>query len=952
LLLNCHLALKSNDRPKGEDLTGSAVEFTKTSVTKRGAVKSALKMSDFPKHGFNLPPEQQAIRDKCFHRSGTFVEFPIEDVETSIPARFEKIVRLYPDRLAVKIGDRALTYGELNRYANRTAYAILEKRGPGSEPIALLFEHGIDAIAVIFGVLKAGKFFVALNPAFPEERNARVLEDSGAPLIVTSSRHKVLVETLGRGLSPALEIEALGESCPPDPVLHRPKADIAVLTYTSGSTGQPKGVVQTHQHLLHSFQIQTDEMRITIDDRVSLLHSLSFATAYSNLLAALLNGAALFPLDMKAVTPGGLTTWICDQNITVLHLPPTSFRQFAESIGANVQLHQLRLIRLSGAPITQGDFNLYKSCFPTGTLLNITMGSTEARGICSAILDRHFVFPSEGAPVGYGRPGKQILIVDDLGREVANGRVGEIAVISKYADAEYWHPSMRDKPLTQRTTKTDHDRIRLTGDLGKKLDDGFVIHLGRKDFMVKIRGYRVDIGEVERALLEHPLINEAGVVAWERDSGEKYLVGYVVPRQVSVLNVSEINEFLRKTLPDYMIPSTFTFLASLPLTNGKLDRAVLPRPDHKRPNLAQPYAPPRGEVETRLVQHWEEILNVRPIGIHDNFFDLGGQSLMAVRLVSDIDRKFGRGISVAMLMQAPTVAQLANFLSKQEKSALSPLITIQTNGSKPPFFCAHGTDSYLPLSRNLGPDQPFYGLAQHLEGRKVRHTAIEDIAAHYLKEVRRVQPEGPYYIGGHSIGGLIAFEMAQQLKQQKQEIALLVLLDSGLPRARPDDTDATLGDPPMLAPSALRKQIWAYRNGLKGTSQRKLKTMACEVYHCLGLSLPTSLQSYYVDQVVYGKIYSKAHRSYAPQLYAGRVVYLQSEDPRQRISGWEKLIADGLEVHPVPGDHLSMLAEFNVRKLAETLKNCLANAQESWDGPKNISARSCLNFSNRGQRHE
>jgi thioesterase domain-containing protein/acyl carrier protein len=334
-------------------------------------------------------------------------------------------------------------------------------------------------------------------------------------------------------------------------------------------------------------------------------------------------------------------------------------------------------------------------------------------------------------------------------------------------------------------------------------------------------------------------------------------------------------------------------------------------------------------VETRLVQIWEEILNVRPVGIHDNFYDLGAHSLMAVRLVSEIETKLGKCISVATLMQGPTVAQLASVLSEQEKFSQSPLITIHPSGSKPPFFCAHGTDSYLQLSRYFGSDQPFYGLAQHLEGRKVCHTSIEDIAAHYLKEVRRVQPEGPYYMGGHSLGGVIALEMAQQLKKQNQEIELLVLLDSGLPRTHPSETTPKIGNFSRCSRQEIRKQLWIFRHWLKEACQKKFKTMVCEVYHCLGMSLPTSLQTYYVDQVVYGNIYSNAHRSYVPQTYAGRVVYLKSEDLRERVSGWEKLIASGLEVHPVPGDHLSMLAEPNLKSLAETLKQCLAKAQEN-----------------------
>jgi thioesterase domain-containing protein/acyl carrier protein len=392
--------------------------------------------------------------------------------------------------------------------------------------------------------------------------------------------------------------------------------------------------------------------------------------------------------------------------------------------------------------------------------------------------------------------------------------------------------------------------------------------------------------------------------------------------------VSDLNAFLRDRLSNHMVPSAFMFLESLPLTNGKVDRKALPKPDNVRPALKTLYTSPNTEIEKKLSLIWSELLLLDQVGIHDNFFDLGGQSLMAVRLVSEIEKQFGKSISVATLMQAPTVAQLASVLAEQKKALPSPLIPIQPSGSKPSFFCAHGTDSYLQLSRYLGGEQPFYGLAQHLEGRKVRHTAIEDIAAHYLKEVRRVQPEGPYYIGGHSLGGLVAFEMAQQLKKQGQEVVLLVLLDAASSRPRPSNTNARSGNSPMLSPTDLRKHLWIYRHWLKDAWQKKLKTIACEIYHCLGKSLPTSLQAFYVDQVVYGNIYSKAHRSYVPQSYAGRVVFLKSEDPRDRVPGWEKLIAEGLEIHPVPGNHLSMLAEPNVKSLAETLKQCLAKAQE------------------------
>jgi len=624
-------------------------------------------MSDLLKYSFKLPPEQQAIRDKCFHPSGMFVEFPIEDVETSIPARFEKIVRLYPDRLAVKMGDRALTYGELNRYANRIAYAILEKRGPASEPIALLFEHGIEVIAAIFGVLKAGKFFVALDPTFPLERISYIVEDSGAGLIATSSGNTDLASKLKNDARAVLNVDEIHNSYSSDNIgLSASPDDLMTICYTSGSTGKPKGVVQAHRNVLHSVKLLTASARICVDDRLTLLHSLSFASGHAHLRISLLNGASLFPFDIKSEGVRCLAKWLEDEQLTVYHSPPSLFRQLAESFSGREKFESLRLIRLSGAPVTQLDFDLYKKNFGPETLLEFGMGSTEARGIGSAIVDRTFTFPQQGVPVGYPPPEKKILLLDENGQGVELGHVGEIAVTGRNLNVGYWNqPDLTEAKFLAGPTGSD-ERIYLTGDLGRIMPDGFLIHLGRKDFMVKIRGYRVELGEIEKALLTHPEVKDAGVVAWDQEPGGKYLVAYVVPRGSNALAVNELRGFLKKKLPDYTIPAIFMFLESLPLTNGKLDRTALPRPDHKRPNLEQSYAPPQDEVETRLVQIWEEILNVRPIGTYDNFFDLGGHSLAATRVISRLIQTFQLDLPVKALFDAPTVAQMAAVITKNQ----------------------------------------------------------------------------------------------------------------------------------------------------------------------------------------------------------------------------------------------------------------------------------------------
>ncbi len=708
-----------------EDLTGSGVGFTKTSVTKRGAANSALKMSDSLKNGFKLPPEQQAIRDKCFPPSGTFVEFPKEEIEQSMPARFEKIVRMYPGRLAVKMGGRALTYGELNRYANRIAHGILQKRGPGSEPIVLLFEHSIEVIAAIFGVLKAGKFYVALDPTFPLERISYIVEDSGAGLIATNSGNTDLASKLKNDTRTLLNIDEINNSYSSDNIgLSVSPDDIVTICYTSGSTGKPKGVVQAHRNVLHSVKLLTESTRIRVDDRLTLLHSLSFASGHAHLRISLLNGASLFPFDIKSEGVHRLAKWLEDEQLTVYHSPPSLFRQLAESLSGREKFESLRLIRLSGAPVTQLDFDLYKKNFGPETLLEFGMGSTEARGIGSAMVDRTFTFPEQGVPIGYPPPEKKILLLNENGRQVEFGQVGEIAIMGRNLNLGYWNqPDLTGAKFLADPTG-GNERIYLTGDLGRMMPYGFLIHLGRKDLMVKVRGYRVELGEIEMALLTHPHVKDAGVAAWDREPGEKYLAGYVVLRQGSALNVSDLKVFLRKTLPDYMLPSTFMFLESLPLTNGKLDRSALPKPDNRRPDLKAEYVSPNTETEKRLSLIWSEVLSLDQVGIQDNFFDLGGHSLLAMRIASGVARDFQVELPTKLFFESSTIASHADYIERAHltgskgNSHLIPVVSRQ--GQLPLSF---GQERLWFLNQ-LEPESSLYN-----EPRALRLIGFLDVRA-------------------------------------------------------------------------------------------------------------------------------------------------------------------------------------------------------------------------------
>jgi amino acid adenylation domain-containing protein len=865
-----------------------------------------------------------------------------EEIEQTVPERFEKIVRRYPQRLAIKAGDRSLTYEALNQTANRIAHAILARRGPGSEPVALLFEQGAGIIASLFGVLKAGKFYVALDPSFPKDRNEYMLEDSQASLIVTNHRNLELARTLKSTAVSLLDIDEIDDSLSAENLdLHASPIDHFAIRYTSGSTGKPKGVIETHRCRLHNAMAHTRRIRVCAEDRLSLLHSVSFASGDVQLYRALLNGAALFPFDIKTEGIPNLVEWLKQERITIYHSPPAVFRQLAESLSGIEKFPNLRVIHLSGAAIAPLDFELYKKNFSAGTLFDFHMGSTESGIIGSAVVDRTFSFPHEGSPAGYPAPDKTVLLLDENGHQVGRNEVGEIAVKSCYLTAGYWN----DPELTRARFLSDpsggDERTYLTGDLGRKLPDGFVTHLGRKDFQVKIRGYRVELGEIERALLTHPQIKDAAVVAWDREPGEKYLLTYVVSRAKPAPTVDELYDILKKKLPHYMMPSAFMFLESLPRPHGKLDCTALPLPDHKRPDLGQPYAPPQGEIEKRLVQIWEEVLNVRPIGIYDNFFDLGGHSLLAAKLFVRLDDEFGRLLPLGVLFAAPTVRLLAeHYRSSTEPHKISPLVPLTTAGSLPPVYAVPGVFGNViglaDLCRELGPQQPFYGLQSiGLDGAEAPLDSVEEMAKLYLSEIRVFQSQGPYALIGVCFGGRVAYEMALLLLDAGEEVAFLGLLDPiGLEK---DETGENLLSAPPIFPRAkalssfVTERLRLYLQEMRGLDNGNRIQFIVKKIRSLSLNVRDSKAMRSVRreicQLEVLKASKRAGERYYPKPIHGRLRAVEIFDtarsrnnPTRKYIDWNALWNGQIRRHLMPGkDSGDMVSGKNARVLAVLL---------------------------------
>ena len=601
----------------------------------------------------------------------------------SISQRFQEQVIRYGDRVAIQYQDRTITYNELNGWANQIARAIVKKRGMGAEPIALLFETGPEAIAAILGVLKAGKFYVPLDMSWPGYRLNSILEDSQAEIIlsngyqflatglyhpdwesVVSNLDVLWLDNLDGGISQDnLEIQSH-----PD--------DLAYIIYTSGSSGQPKGVMQNHRYVLNLYKNYTNSGLMTEQDRFSLLYSAAFAGAVRDIYCALLNGAALLPLDMKRMSLHQLGGWLRDNEITVMFAVATLFRHFAATLKGEDHFPKLRLIQIGSETVYRQDAELFQKHFDSGCTLIANLGGTEISPVRQFPITKNTVLTGGTVPAGYEVEGTKVFLWNESGEEVPPGEVGEIVVSSQQVALGYW----RQPELTELVFVSDSERhYYKTGDLGRLLPDGCLLHLGRKDFQIKIRGYRVETSEVEGALLSLESVREAVVTAQaDVDGGvsDRFLVAYLTAvDSENKPTAKELKEAMAARLPDYAIPAYFVWLESLPLTaTGKIDRRSLPKPEILLISELD-IVPARNATEEKLVQIWSEVLKLPAVGVENNFFDLGGNSLHASRVLVHVSEKFNRELSLKTIFTAPTIAEFAKHLeSGKTERSLPPLV--------------------------------------------------------------------------------------------------------------------------------------------------------------------------------------------------------------------------------------------------------------------------------------
>jgi amino acid adenylation domain-containing protein len=851
---------------------------------------------------------------------------------------FEIQAETTPQAVAVVFRDKQLAYQALNQRANQVAH-YLRKLGVGPEtPVGLCVERSLEMVVGILAILKAGGSYVPLDPGYPPERLRYMFENSEIPVLLTQ---QALVAHL-----PADDVQLVCLDADWT-IIAAEREDnldsqvdaknLAYIMYTSGSTGQPKGTSIMHRSVVRLVK-ETNYAKFFPTERFLQLAPISFDAATLEIWAPLLNGGQLVIFPPHTPSLLELAQVIQVYQISTLWLTTGLFNQMAEAEPES--LNVVRQLLTGGDVVSPAHARRVLEQRKSGTLSNC-YGPTE-----NTTFSTYYPMtqPDQVGPsVSIGRPiaNTQVYVLDRYFHPVPIGIPGELYLGGDGLARDYWRqPALTAERFVPNPFNNEPGaRLYKTGDLARYLPDGNIEFLGRIDSQVKIRGFRIEPGEIEAVLGQHPAVRDAVVVLRQNATGEKRLVAYVVPRPALTPTSNDLRDFLMQKLPEYMIPSAFVLLDRLPLTpNGKVDKNKLPFPNDERSDLEEMFVAPRSWTEERLAEIWADLLGVARVGVHDNFFKMGGHSLLAVSLMARIQKQFQQDLPLSVLFEATNVENLAVILQKTDNRPQSSLVPIQSSGSRPPLFFVHPVGGnvlcYADLARCLGPEQPFYGLqSPGLNGELPLYARIEDLAAYYLELLRPVQPEGPYFLGGWSMGGIVAFEMAQQLHRQGQPVALLALLDSGLPSVN-HDKNIELNDAKLLLAfitdwgRTLAKDVHITYNDMQGLSAADQLAYIYQQARSLDL-LPPDVDLNQISRLFEVFITNyRAMIAYVPQTYAGPITHFQADESEAGEFDWRKFSAQPIKIYSVPGDHYNMIVMPQVKILARQLQSCLGQTKK------------------------
>jgi aspartate racemase len=834
---------------------------------------------------------------------------------------FEKQAAKTPEAVALIDGDRRITYRELNQQANRVAHYLLG-RGVGPEVlVGICMEQSWKAVVGILGILKAGGAYVPLDPSYPPQRLSEMVQDAKLSLIVSSARCRDRVPSGVEIVS--IEIACVDEipgGSSTNPVAKTTPDSAAYVLYTSGSTGKPKAVVGVHRSVINGLVAVT-----YAPDEICCLNAfLSFGFSIANLFLPLMCGLPLVIVSAEELKDiNGLLNVIERERITRIVFPPPVLKQILNLGPKHVsKLRTIREVGLAGAVLTPDIIALLTDAMPLAKLHNCYSSSeigtlaTVWNVTAAAIRRRETLI---GRPVANTR----IYLLDQAMNPVPVGVAGEIYVGAPHLARGYLNrPDLNaERFLPDPFSATPGARLYRSGDLGRYLPSGDIEYLGRSDDQVKIRGFRVELAEVEAALCSHPGIAQAIVVP--RDSQNTSLIAYLVCKFESSVSSLELRRFLAERLPDFMIPASFTPIASVPLlASGKVNRNALPDPREPGARDAPAVAPVDAE-EVWLLQIWESVLGIRNIGVCDSFFDLGGNSLQAAALVSQIEEHINRRVPPSVFFKECTIRQFAEYLGREDRYP-SGIVPIQS-GSEPALYFIRPQMSMRLVAEKIGSHHTMIGV----EIPETELPGLKPMASKIARRIREYQPNPPYYLAGWCAGGNLAYEIAQQMHDAGTPVDLVVLFESfNFARMR---RIRHWYERIRWHFSHLRKspvsEIRPYlRKRLEQASNQATVLAKFARYRLRSRfgGQSSSEQSSLADD----ETLNSASYDYVPSEYTGDVVLFRPQIRRHGLShdpslGWDS-VALNLQIIDVPGDHVTMFSPPNVDVLAAKLAELLA----------------------------
>jgi acyl-coenzyme A synthetase/AMP-(fatty) acid ligase/thioesterase domain-containing protein len=840
------------------------------------------------------------------------------EAPSGVLPRFAKVVTAQPGVLAVADGTDELTFTQVAAEAARVLAAVQDavtrfdpaarRGGPdsfgGREPVGLLVSHDVWAVAALLGVIASGHPVLVLDPRTPPPRLRQFVERGAVRLIVADAAHEPVAQVLARhvavprrdltGTPPGPDPASLWRN-PPDP------AAPAALAFTSGSTGRPKPVANCHRMLTRDAWVSSIATGCYgADDVIAHTLPMAFHAGLTTTLHGLLVGATMHLYDARAQGIGALSGWIAATGATLMITSPAILRAFVSAKPDPADLATLRSVNVAGEAAYARDVRSLRALLPAGCVVRHRYGSSETGMIAEYQVTGDAALGDGVVPVGRGGGDTVLALVTPEGEEVPEGRTGIITVTSPYPALGYWgEPAATAASFTDNPNGT---RTYRTSDVGRFLPDGSLEIVGRADHSVKIRGYLVDPGEVDAALFTLPEVREAVVAGMPRDrDGSMRLVAYVVSTAERP-SAASIRAALRGALPSHMVPETVVFLDAVPRTDrGKIDRSALPTPPPPSSGQHEEYS----RWEELVAGVWADVLELERVGLRDDFFELGGDSLAAEALITRLTTDLNVAADVAttaLLVQAPALQDFAARLLETAPGMTGSLVPLQPAGTKLPLFIVAGGGglgvAFVPWARGLGQDQPTWALQSPvLEGRGLPDRSVESIARKHIAALRKVQPNGPYQLAGHSFGGLVAFEMAHQLTDAGHEVRLLAVLDSFPPNP---------ADHPEPEPASLVQRV---------------RTTA-------GLALTALRSTPGGDQ--HWRFYNQSGdlgRRYRGRPWGGRAVVVVAQTPeKEQRSRWFPFITGPVRLVEISGDHLTMTRLPWANEVANVLAEALAEA--------------------------